>query len=127
MEKSNIIAVSSIAVLGIFVMMFAAQPSGMATACTFTLHDLDIDTFEHFLTESESMPEPFKTLFSMHVTDHYEAINMFSSVPNQNKEIVAVYLQNEVQDIQNYGYTDQSIIDDYTIFIENMIIRILEC
>ena len=126
MTSVNIIAVSMIAVLGVVSLLMLGPSSGMATACTFSIDSLDLDTFQYYLDQSDSMPSPQNSIFEMHVNDHLDVMNELSSVPNLDTYPYLSYLNEEMITMQSYGFTDETSYA-YVTFLESLIYRIKAC
>ena len=126
MTSVNIIAVSMIAVLGVVSLLMLGPSSGMATACTFSIDSLDLDTFQYYLDQSDSMPSPQNSIFEMHVKDHINIMNELSSVPNLDTYPYLAYLNDEMITMQSYGFTDETSYA-YVTFLESLIYRIKAC
>lgn len=126
MTSVNLVAVSMVAVLGVVSLLMLGPSSGMATACTFTIDDMDLDMYQYYLNQSNTMPQPQNGIFRMHVQDHLDVMNELSSVPNLDKTPYLDYLNEEMIVMQNYGFTDDTSYA-YVTFLESLIYRIQAC
>ena len=126
MTNVNLVAVSMVAVLGVVSLLMLGPSSGMATACTFTIDDMDLDMYQYYLNQSNNMPQPQNGIFRMHVQDHLDVMNELSSVPNLDKTPYMHYLNEEMIIMQSYGFTDDTSYA-YVTFLESLIYRIQAC
>lgn len=126
MTSVNLVAVSMVAMLSVVSLLLLGPSSGMATACTFTIDDMDLDMYQYYLDQSDSMPEPQASIFRMHVQDHVDVMNELSSVPNLDTTPYIVYLSEEMITMQSYGFTDDTSYA-YVTFLESLIYRIQAC
>ena len=126
MTSVNVIAISLVATIGVLALLMLGPTSGMATACTFTIDSLDLDTFQYYLNQADSMPSPQNSIFEMHVKDHIDVMNELSSVPNLDTTQYITYLNNEMIIMQEYGFTDETSYA-YVTFLESLIYRIKAC
>lgn len=126
MTSVNLVAVSMVAVLGVLSLLMLGPSSGMATACTFTLDNMDLDMYQFYLDQADNMPEPQASIFTMHVQDHLNIMNELSSVPNLDRSPYISYLNSEMLIMQEYGFTDDTSYA-YVTFLESLIYRIQAC
>jgi len=126
MTSVNVIAISLVATLGVLALFMLGPASGMATACTFTIDNMDLDMYQFYLDQADNMTEPQASIFAMHVQDHLDVMNELSSVPNLDTSPYINYLNSEMLIMQEYGFTDDTSYA-YVTFLESLIYRIQAC